>query len=50
MIAKGTYDLESGVWKKISSEAKSLVKQLMEVDPERRLSAKDALEHPWLVL
>lgn len=50
MIAKGTYDLESGVWMKISNEAKSLVSQLMEVDPERRLSAKDALEHPWLAL
>jgi len=49
MISKGSYDLESGMWKKISNEAKSLIRQLMEVDPEKRLSAKSALEHPWII-
>jgi calcium-dependent protein kinase len=49
MISKGSYDLESGIWKTISDEAKNLIKQLMEVDPEQRLSAKSALQHPWII-
>lgn len=49
MITRGEYDLESGVWTRISVEAKDMVRKLMEVDPERRLSAKGALEHPWVI-
>ena len=32
----------------MSDEAKSLVSALLTVDPERRISAHDALNHPWI--
>lgn len=32
----------------ISPVAKDLISKLLEVDPRQRLSAKDALAHPWL--
>jgi len=35
-------------WKSISKEAKDLVSRLLEPDPKKRLTAKQALEHPWL--
>jgi serine/threonine protein kinase len=35
-------------WKSISKEAKDLVSRLLEPDPTKRLTAKQALEHPWL--
>jgi len=40
--------LNSEPWPKISPEAKSLVRKLMEVDAECRLSAEEALRHAWI--
>lgn len=34
-------------WKKVGEKAKDLLKKLLEKDPNRRLSAADALNHPW---
>ena len=36
------------VWQSISEEAKDLVEKLMDRDVEARLSAVDALAHPWI--
>ena len=34
---------------RLSPEAKDLICKLLTVDPNQRLSAKDALTHPWMV-
>ena len=34
-------------WKHISDQAKALVRALLEVDPEKRLSCEETLAHPW---
>lgn len=34
--------------KRISSYARSLIKRLLEKDPKLRLSAKEALNDPWI--
>ncbi|CAD7935648.1 unnamed protein product, partial [Amoebophrya sp. A120] len=39
--------LEEKIWKNISKKALDLVKKLLEKNPDRRLSAKEALKHPW---
>ena len=41
-------DFPESEWKTISSEAKDLVVQMLKMDPRERISAKDALEHPWI--
>lgn len=38
-VEKGIYSMSDRVWKQYSEDAKDLVKKLMEVDPEKRLSA-----------
>eukprot|EP00951_Prasinocladus_malaysianus_P008089 scaffold58395_cov40-Prasinocladus_malaysianus.AAC.1 len=38
---------EDPVWELISDEARSLVCQCLEFDPKRRISAEQALLHPW---
>ena len=43
----GSYSFAQG-WSGVSDKAKDFVKQLLCVDPEQRLSAKQALEHPWI--
>ncbi|KAL3907156.1 MAG: hypothetical protein SGILL_008985, partial [Bacillariaceae sp.] len=35
-------------WNNISDLAKDLVSKMLEADPMKRLSAKNALQHPWL--
>jgi serine/threonine protein kinase len=35
------------LWDKVSPESKDLVEKLMQRLPEDRLSAKEALKHPW---
>jgi len=41
-------DLESGQWYYISSEAKSVMRLLLEKDPGKRPAAVTALQHSWL--
>jgi len=44
--ARPTFDRES--WKGISAEAKQLLKSLLTKDPSSRLTAANALKHPWM--
>uniref|UniRef100_A0ACD6A3U7 Uncharacterized protein n=1 Tax=Avena sativa TaxID=4498 RepID=A0ACD6A3U7_AVESA len=47
-ILKGVLDFEREPWPRISDSAKSLVRQMLEMDPRKRLTARQVLEHPWL--
>ena len=44
----GTYDIDNGVWRSISDEAKDLVRKMLTYDPAERISAEAALAHPWI--
>lgn len=35
-------------WLNISNYAKDLVSQMLEVDPEKRITVEEALQHPWI--
>lgn len=45
MIKQGNYDLNCEPWGSVSGAAKDLIKRLLTVDPEQRISAKEALNH-----
>ncbi|KAJ4912856.1 Calcium-dependent protein kinase 15 [Raphanus sativus] len=47
-IIKGVIDFESQPWPSISESAKDLVRKLLTKDPKKRISAAQALEHPWI--
>lgn len=47
-ITRGEFDLNKPVWKKISKEAKDLLQKMLQVDPTKRWSASEALNHPWI--
>jgi calcium-dependent protein kinase len=47
-ILKGKYSMSGSEWSKVSSEAKDLVYKMLELEPYKRLSAEDALNHPWM--
>jgi len=40
--------LECEPWGEVSQNAKDLIRKLLNIDSEKRISAKEALEHPWV--
>ena len=48
-VRKGKYDFDNEKWDEISNEAKDLIKKLLIHDFNKRFSAKEALNHPWIV-
>jgi len=46
-VEKGKYDLSKGVWKNISKEGKDLINKLLTYKPQDRISAEEAIQHPW---
>eukprot|EP00163_Fabomonas_tropica_P000335 TRINITY_DN10206_c0_g1_i1.p1 TRINITY_DN10206_c0_g1~~TRINITY_DN10206_c0_g1_i1.p1 ORF type:complete len:289 (-),score=95.86 TRINITY_DN10206_c0_g1_i1:122-988(-) len=47
-ITQGIYTFPEEDWGHISLEAQDLVKKLLTVDAEKRMTAEQALQHPWL--
>lgn len=47
-IRYGEFKLHKKYWKGISEDAKSLLKQMMNVDPGERDTAVDALSSSWI--
>ena len=45
LVKKGQYSMESGVWRTVSTTAKSLIKACLEMDHKKRITAQDALSH-----
>jgi len=39
----------SAEWDSVSSSAKDLIQQLLVAEPEQRLTAQQALQHPWII-
>ncbi|XP_036595374.1 serine/threonine-protein kinase DCLK3 [Trichosurus vulpecula] len=48
IIQQGHFDFLSPYWDNISEAAKDLVSQLLVVDPKKRYTAHQVLEHPWI--
>ena len=46
-VATGKYDLESPPFNKLSKNSLDLIKRLLTMDPDQRISAEQALNHPW---
>jgi len=47
-ILKAEYDFPTEYWGHVSKDAKNFISRLLVVDPSKRLSATEALAHPWL--
>ncbi|KAK3744812.1 hypothetical protein QZH41_008982, partial [Actinostola sp. cb2023] len=48
-IGEGTYSLAGGPWDAASDLSKDIVRQMLHVNPRLRLTAKQVLQHPWVV-
>lgn len=48
-VKGGQYNFNNAVWNNVSDDAKDFVKKLLTMDPAHRMSAKEALNHKWLM-
>mmetsp|Transcript_39965 Transcript_39965/g.95378 ORF Transcript_39965/g.95378 Transcript_39965/m.95378 type:complete len:798 (+) Transcript_39965:103-2496(+) len=48
LILQGNFEFPDARWSNVSQEAKDFVSNLLQVDPSKRLTAEEALAHPWL--
>lgn len=46
-VSKGEYEFKAAKWKGISTHAKDLIDKMLMLDPDERITAKDALDHKW---
>ena len=46
-VKKGKYDLEGSPFNKCSKSVLDLIKKLLVMDKDKRISAQEALNHPW---
>ena len=49
-ILSGLFEFNSPDWDEISYPAKELISWSLVVDPLQRYSAKEILQHPWIVV
>ncbi|XP_021925542.1 calcium/calmodulin-dependent protein kinase type II alpha chain isoform X7 [Zootermopsis nevadensis] len=47
-IKAGAYDYPSPEWDTVTPEAKNLINQMLTVNPTKRITASEALKHPWI--
>mmetsp|Transcript_49800 Transcript_49800/g.57152 ORF Transcript_49800/g.57152 Transcript_49800/m.57152 type:complete len:524 (+) Transcript_49800:68-1639(+) len=47
-IKRGEFHFYPQEWKGISREAKDLIKKMLIYDPKKRMTAQQALQHPWI--
>ncbi|KAL3766516.1 hypothetical protein ACHAWU_000311 [Discostella pseudostelligera] len=48
-IRKGQYEFHDAYWGTVSPEAKDLISCLLTVQPSKRLTAQQALQHSWIM-
>ncbi|XP_022912872.1 calcium/calmodulin-dependent protein kinase type II alpha chain isoform X10 [Onthophagus taurus] len=47
-IKAGAYEYPSPEWDTVTPEAKNLINQMLSVNPSKRITAAEALKHPWI--
>lgn len=47
IIKRGKYSFNHQDWSKVSSEAKRFISSLLVLDPAKRATVEEALQHPW---
>uniref|UniRef100_A0A672SFG7 calcium/calmodulin-dependent protein kinase n=1 Tax=Sinocyclocheilus grahami TaxID=75366 RepID=A0A672SFG7_SINGR len=47
-IKAGAYDFPSPEWDTVTAEAKNLINQMLTINPAKRITADQAIKHPWI--
>lgn len=47
-VKTGVFSFSGPEWKRVSEEAKELIRHLINLNPQERYTAEQALQHPWV--
>ncbi|CAD8109050.1 unnamed protein product [Paramecium sonneborni] len=47
-VSKGAYSFETQEWEEVSKEAKDFIRKMLQIEPNKRYSAQQALNDPWI--
>ena len=47
-VLTGSFEMNEDEWEDVSDEAKELVTKMLAYFPDDRISANDAIKHPWI--
>ncbi|KAK2823006.1 hypothetical protein Q7C36_019606 [Tachysurus vachellii] len=47
-IKAGAYDFPSPEWDTVTPDAKDLINKMLTINPNKRITATEALKHPWI--
>ncbi|KAF8820428.1 calcium-dependent protein kinase CDPK2B [Cardiosporidium cionae] len=47
-VRMGTFYFSGPEWKRVSDDAKNLIRRLLRINPQERCSAEQALQHEWI--
>uniref|UniRef100_A0A672LNS2 calcium/calmodulin-dependent protein kinase n=1 Tax=Sinocyclocheilus grahami TaxID=75366 RepID=A0A672LNS2_SINGR len=47
-IKAGAYDFPSPEWDTVTPDAKDLINKMLTINPSKRITAAEALKHPWI--
>mmetsp|Transcript_19920 Transcript_19920/g.28025 ORF Transcript_19920/g.28025 Transcript_19920/m.28025 type:complete len:333 (-) Transcript_19920:202-1200(-) len=47
-IKQGKYDFPDPYWQDITDSAKDLIKKMLTVDPDKRITIQQIMDHPWI--
>lgn len=50
LVCRGRFSLQGSEWDRVSEECKDLLAQLLREDPVERVTARNALAHPWFAM
>ena len=48
-VRRGRYMFPSGDWSRKSRESRDFIRRLLQKDPRRRMTAREAMDHPWIL-
>jgi len=49
LVRQGKFEFDDEEWGTISSDAKDLIRKLLELDVDKRITGEGILQHPWIV-
>ena len=49
-ILRAEYNFDEPIWGHISTAAQQFINKLLQLEPEHRCSAEEALQDPWLAV
>ena len=47
-VGRGIYSFEGPEWNQVSNEAKNFIRKMLEFDVDKRISASEAINDPWI--